>query len=251
VSDLESAYIPYLNGQYTQPAPDDGKPHLWAQKGFKFHDLLDAINPLQHLPVISSIYRWITGDTIGNIPRIVGDAIYGGIPGFVSGLFNVLLKEETGEDVGEHVVATLFGDSKSTPTIPAQNANQPELTTEQAAQLTHTPIEASALTPLSAVATAPTTPAPAATTATTSATAAPPPVATTAAPTNPRRRSRRDRARAARSSADPARARPGHERRSVDPAARDHGLEGCRRHGVPHAGRPAAAAAPRQRSAAA
>jgi len=185
VSDLESAYIPYLNGQYTQPAPDDGKPHLWAQKGFKFHDLLDAINPLQHLPVISSIYRWITGDTIGNIPRIVGDAIYGGIPGFVSGLFNVLLKEETGEDVGEHVVATLFGDSKSTPTIPAQNANQPELTTEQAAQLTHTPIEASALTPLSAVATAPTTPAPAATTATTSATAAPPPVATTAAPTNP------------------------------------------------------------------
>jgi hypothetical protein len=171
VSDLESAYIPYLNGQYTQPAPDDGKPHLWGQKGFQFHDILDAINPLQHLPVISTVYRWITGDTIGNIPRIVGDAIYGGIPGFVSGLFGVLLKEETGKDVGEHVVATLFGDSKSAPTIPAQAANQPELTTEQAAALTHSPVDASALAPLPAVAVS-TPSSPAATSTTTGSTPA-------------------------------------------------------------------------------
>ncbi|MGH7122866.1 MAG: hypothetical protein ACREFI_00740, partial [Stellaceae bacterium] len=155
MSDLESAYIPYLNGQYTQPAPDDGKPHLWGQKGFQFHDLLDAINPLQHLPVISTIYRWVTGDTIGNIPRIVGDAIYGGIPGFVSGLFGVLVKEETGKDVGEHVVATLFGDTNATtPTVPAQAANQPELTIGQAAALAHTQIETNALAPLPAIAAA-------------------------------------------------------------------------------------------------
>ncbi len=187
MSDLESAYIPYLNGQYTQPAPDDGKPHLWGQKGFQFHDLLDAINPLQHLPVISTVYRWITGDTIGNIPRIVGDAIYGGIPGFVSGLFNVLVKEETGKDVGENVVATLFGDSKSTPTVPAQDASQPALTTEQAAALTHAPVETSALAPLPAVATTPaTTSAPAAVGTTKSTTPAstptPVPTATTTAP---------------------------------------------------------------------
>ncbi len=183
MSDLESAYIPYLNGQYTQPVPDDGKPHLWAQKGFQFHDLLDAINPLQHLPVISTVYRWITGDAIGNIPRIVGDAIYGGVPGFVSGLFGVLLKEETGKDVGEHVVATLFGDAKSSPTVPAQNADQPELTTEQAAALTHAPVDATDLAPLPATAAAraasmPTTtsaaPAPTASTPATTSTAASP-----------------------------------------------------------------------------
>jgi hypothetical protein len=168
VSDLESAYIPYLNGQITQPAPDDGKPHLWGQKGFQFHDLLDAINPLQHLPVISSVYRWITGDTIGNIPRIVGDALYGGIPGFVSGVFGVLLKEETGKDVGEHVVATLFGDSNSGSAPPAQSAQQPEPSTEQAAALTHAPVETAALAPLPSVADAPETAAPAATPATAS-----------------------------------------------------------------------------------
>ena len=177
MSDLESAYIPYLNGQYTQPAPDDGKPHLWGQKGFQFHDLLDAINPLQHLPVISTVYRWITGDTIGNIPRIVGDAIYGGIPGFVSGLFGVLIKEETGKDVGEHVVATLFGDSQSGPTSPGQSANQPELTTEEAAALAHAPVDRAELTPLPTVAAAPVTPVPTADASTT-----PTPQAATPAP---------------------------------------------------------------------
>ena len=185
MSDLESAYIPYLNGQITQPAPEDGKPHLWGQKGFRFHDLLDAINPLQHLPVISTVYRWITGDSIGNIPRIVGDALYGGVPGFVSGLFGVLLKEETGKDVGEHVVATLFGDSSSGTPSAAQSAQRPELTTEQAAALTHAPVEATALAPLPAVAAAPAPPAATATPAapTTAATATPPSAPTPAAPT--------------------------------------------------------------------
>ena len=31
--------------------------------GFGFRDVLDIINPLQHLPIISSIYRWATGDS--------------------------------------------------------------------------------------------------------------------------------------------------------------------------------------------
>ena len=39
--------------------------HFWAGNGFSFHDLLDTINPLQHLPVVSTIYRAITGDRPG------------------------------------------------------------------------------------------------------------------------------------------------------------------------------------------
>lgn len=96
------------SGPYQAPA-DDGKPHLWAQKGFQFGDLLDIVNPLQHLPIVGPIYRWITGDTIGNLPRIAGDALYGGLIGFASGLLNVLVKEETGRDIGETVVALVTG----------------------------------------------------------------------------------------------------------------------------------------------
>ena len=40
-----------------------------------FHDILDMINPLQHIPLISTMYRYITGDTPGNVARIVGDGI--------------------------------------------------------------------------------------------------------------------------------------------------------------------------------
>src|ERR1700722_4577543 len=31
---------------------------------FTFADFLDAINPLQHIPVVSSVYRQATGETI-------------------------------------------------------------------------------------------------------------------------------------------------------------------------------------------
>lgn len=180
MSDMESAYIPWVNGQYAAPPVDDGKPHVWAQKGFKFHDLLDIVNPLQHLPVISAIYRWATGKSIGNLPRVVGDALYGGIPGFVSGLFGVLLKEETGKDVGEHVVATLFGNSTPKPT-----PQQAELTIEQAAALTHTPIETTALAPLPAVAATAPSDAPPPAPQPTAAPRTPSPVAATAPPPQP------------------------------------------------------------------
>ena len=38
-------------------------PHQSSDWDFSFHDLLDIVNPLQHLPVIGTIYRAITGDT--------------------------------------------------------------------------------------------------------------------------------------------------------------------------------------------
>lgn len=103
------------------PAPaEDGKPHIWAQKGFEFHDLLDIVNPLQHIPIVGPIYRWVTGDSIGNLPRIAGDGLYGGLIGFVSGLVNVLVKEETGRDIGESVLALVTGgDDKPAPSAAA------------------------------------------------------------------------------------------------------------------------------------
>jgi len=39
---------------------------IWADgKGMSFSDLLDIINPLQHIPIASTICRAITGDRIG------------------------------------------------------------------------------------------------------------------------------------------------------------------------------------------
>jgi hypothetical protein len=89
-------------------AAADGVP-LFDGEGFSFSDVLDLINPLQHLPVISTLYRDLTGDEIGAGARVLGGALFGGIPGVVSSLVNVVIEDETGKDFGEHVLA-LFDD---------------------------------------------------------------------------------------------------------------------------------------------
>lgn len=78
------------------PAGDDG---------FSFWDLLDMVNPLQHIPVVNLAYRAITGDEIKPVSQIIGGGVFGGPVGLASGLVNVVIKEETGRDVMGNVVA--------------------------------------------------------------------------------------------------------------------------------------------------
>lgn len=68
---------------------------------FSFWDLVDIINPLQHIPIVSTIYRNLTGDTISNVARIGGGAIFGGFIGAAVGGINAIAVNETGEDLGD------------------------------------------------------------------------------------------------------------------------------------------------------
>ena len=77
--------------------------------GFTFHDFLSIINPLQHLPVISTIYRAITGDTIGVPEKIAGDALYGGLWGAVASVADAAFQAVTGKDFGDTVLGFLTG----------------------------------------------------------------------------------------------------------------------------------------------
>ena len=47
-------------------------------QSFGFSDIVDMINPLQHIPVVSNLYQSATGDTMGSVAQIVGGAIFGG-----------------------------------------------------------------------------------------------------------------------------------------------------------------------------
>ena len=80
-----------------------------SDSGFSFHDLLSIVNPLQHIPIVSTIYRAITGDRIGPVERIAGDTLYGGFWGFVSSVANVAFQEITGKDLGDTALAFLEG----------------------------------------------------------------------------------------------------------------------------------------------
>jgi hypothetical protein len=106
-----------------QTAPSEKSGIKWWSKGsFSFKDILDMINPLQHLPIVSTLYRAFTGEGIGGVARIVGAAIYGragGIGSMVSSLVNSVFGAVTGKDLGERVFAAVFGSPKSAAT-PAQ-----------------------------------------------------------------------------------------------------------------------------------
>lgn len=81
-----------------------------AEQEFSFWDLLDVVNPLQHIPVVNNIYREVTGDKIGNFARIAGGAVFGGVLGVASGVANAVYAEKhNGQDFGDVALAKLEG----------------------------------------------------------------------------------------------------------------------------------------------
>lgn len=85
---------------------------LFGDDGFSFKDILDVINPLQQLPIISTFYRDETGDTISPASRIAGGALLGGPFGAIAALANTVIEEVTGDDAGGSVIAAFAGDSE-------------------------------------------------------------------------------------------------------------------------------------------
>ncbi|MBF0142579.1 MAG: hypothetical protein HQL59_03870 [Magnetococcales bacterium] len=76
-----------------------------------FDDVFDAVNPVQHLPIISSAYRADTGDGIGQVPRLVGGMFYGGIlggpAGVVGAVADLLVEKATGRDMETQMLGTV------------------------------------------------------------------------------------------------------------------------------------------------
>jgi len=92
-----------------------------------FSDLLDILNPLQHIPIVNTIYRQLTGDHEGAVADLVGGALYGGPIGLVAAMADVGVQSSTGKDIGENVVAMFGGRSdrpKATVTASANAAPQ-------------------------------------------------------------------------------------------------------------------------------
>ena len=105
------------------PQEDAGGFKPFGKDGFSFLDVLDVVNPLQHIPVVSSLYRAWTGDTIDPAPRIAGGGLFGGPFGALAGLVNVIVESISGRDVGENVLA-LFED-EAAPQPPTNVAASP------------------------------------------------------------------------------------------------------------------------------
>jgi hypothetical protein len=79
--------------------------------GFGFRDLLSALNPLQYLPVVGTIYRAATGDVIPEPLRRLGSllvsGLLGGPVGVVISLVTTVAEKITGVDPEKIVAAHL------------------------------------------------------------------------------------------------------------------------------------------------
>ncbi|KAA5606534.1 hypothetical protein F1188_06645 [Roseospira marina] len=90
---------------------------------FSFWDVLDIFNPLQHIPLVGSIYRELTGDTITGFAQVAGGALFGGPIGAGVGVVSMALSETAGGDatqIAMGAVGSLFGDD---PAVAGGDAN--------------------------------------------------------------------------------------------------------------------------------
>ena len=103
-----------------------------------FADLLDVVNPLQHLPVVGTLYREWTGDTIAAPARILGDTLFGGPIGLLFGIIDSIVESISGKDIGGAVYAAVFGEDEAKPVVLASAA--PEPTAESTAEPAERPM---------------------------------------------------------------------------------------------------------------
>lgn len=105
------------DGAAVPPPSHHAKPsgeNYFGEDGLQFSDLVDILNPLQHLPLISMAYRSITGDEISAGARVVGGAIYGGGVGVFVGAIEAAIAEASGgKDLGAIALDAVTGSDKT------------------------------------------------------------------------------------------------------------------------------------------
>ena len=100
------------------PAATAPSPAAEDEPGFSFGRFLDIVNPLHHLPVVGTIYRAITGDTIADADRLAGSTLFGGPVGFLLASASLGVEELTGH-TPEGWVLSAFDSGPEAPDAPA------------------------------------------------------------------------------------------------------------------------------------
>lgn len=79
-----------------------------------FGDVLDIVNPLQHIPVVSQYYRDWTGDDMGYISQVAGGAFWGGGVGIAASFVNLGLTSVMGQSPTQYMQQFFAGDEAAT-----------------------------------------------------------------------------------------------------------------------------------------
>jgi hypothetical protein len=115
------AVVPASADHSSDAQPQEGQPH----ESF-LHHLWDVINPLQHLPVIGTIYRAITGEHLDPVEKIAGDTLYGGVWGAISSVADVAFEGLTGKSFEDTALALFKGHGG--PKVASTKVTAPSIT---------------------------------------------------------------------------------------------------------------------------
>lgn len=93
----------------------DSSSNVFGKDGLSFGDVLDAINPLNHIPIVADVFANLTGHTASAGSRLVGGALFGGPIGVVASIASMLFEEGSGgNSPAEAVYAALTGPEQAT-----------------------------------------------------------------------------------------------------------------------------------------
>ncbi|WP_188580626.1 hypothetical protein P7L64_24420 [Tistrella bauzanensis] len=89
---------------------------FWGEDGFTFGDLVDLVNPLQQLPIVGTVYRAITGDSIAPGARMLGSIAFGGPVGLIGAMMENATTDTNGATLGDRMLAWVTGDEAGSDT---------------------------------------------------------------------------------------------------------------------------------------
>lgn len=113
----ERAWLQGMNAKWRLVEnPESVKLFLGADGKFGFDDLLDIVNPLQHIPLVNIAYRVLTGDTIDGAAQLFGAIPFGPLS-VASNMADLAFRSETGAGLAENGLAMIFGDDAATDEI--------------------------------------------------------------------------------------------------------------------------------------
>jgi len=118
----------------------------YEDDNFSFFDLVDLVNPLQHIPVVGTMYRELTGDTIKPEIQVAGSIGYGLTTGsllvsLVTGIASAIMEQSSGKEPLVQVADALFEDKVDTGSPLTEDKIVLAETQEEATPMTMNPIQ--------------------------------------------------------------------------------------------------------------
>lgn len=107
--------------------PQNAEEAFFGRDGLTFGDLVDAVNPLNHIPIVSDLVGGASEEKPSVASKLLGGALLGGPIGFVASLANCIFEQATGHGVAGAVMAALSGEQTAEPQTQLAQA-EPETT---------------------------------------------------------------------------------------------------------------------------